>query len=147
MTYEFDRDYKNTEQVREFMPAFLAAFAEIDPSLSFAYNDQFLGKIPAIEGNSEKTAIYLLQTLKRLDELAARIAAMPALRECEHLDEITKFSLIVHYGFYSGGTGYEEFMNARLVPSQASGYPYMVLTKGKRTHGHLLTGGKVLVMK
>ena len=77
------------------------------------------------------------------DEITERVASMTALREPGPITEVTKFALIVHYGFNMNNTGYAEWMDARLVP----GRTLSVLPKGRRSHGHFLAGGRVLVMK
>lgn len=142
MTFTFDKNYKNHEQVREYMPAFLAAFAELDPTMRFAYNDQFRGRVAGIEGPCEDTAIYLLQTLKHLDELNAKVAEYLANGwvEVEATEAPVKYKSIVHYGFYMGGTGWQEWHDARLRLSRGHYGSAVVLPKGKRTHGQLLSG-------
>jgi hypothetical protein len=144
-TFRFDRDYKNTEQVRPYLRAFLAAHAEIVGAGQYPYNASFKGKVGA-EGPDEDTAIYLLQTLKELDELRAKVAGALAdgFEQVDHLDEgVTKYRVVVHYGWYMGGTGWQAWDDARLVIQHRSRF---VMPKGKRTNGHLLSG-KVLVKR
>lgn len=142
--WQFDGNYKNTEQVAAFMPAFLERFAELDPTLSFAYNDSFRGHVAGIEGPCEDTAIYLLQGRKRLLELESRVAQALAdgFVEVTETAEPLKCSAVVHYGFYMDGDGWKEWHDVRLFP----GRQWMtVLPKRARTHGHILVGGRVLV--
>ena len=143
-TWRFDKNYRNTEQVAAFMPAFLERFAELDPTLRFAYNDSFRGHVAGIEGPCEDTAIYLLQQRKDLLELESRVAQALA----DGFVEVTetagplKCSTVVHYGFYMGGTGWKEWQDVRLVPARSG---MAVLPKRARTHGHIIIGGHVLV--
>jgi hypothetical protein len=142
-SFRFDRNYDNKDQVAEFLPEFLAVHAEITDAGEYPYNDSFKGRIPGIEGPDEDTAIYLLQTLKSLRELDALVAERLA-EGYEHitaLDGITKFRVVVHYGFYMGGTGWQQWPDARLVPPGAARYPrsWSVLPKGRRTNGVLLS--------
>ncbi|MHB1772065.1 MAG: hypothetical protein ACYCST_10030 [Acidimicrobiales bacterium] len=141
--WRFDGNYKNTEQVAAFMPAFLERFAELDPTLRFAYNDSFRGHVAGIEGPCEDTAIYLLQGRKRLLELEAKIAqaVTDGFVEVTETAEPLKCSAVVHYGFYTGGDGWREWHDVRLVPA---GSGMAVLSKRARTHGHIIIGGHVL---
>ena len=150
--WRFDKNYRNTEQVAAFMPAFLERFAELDPTLRFAYNDSFKGHVAGIEGPCEDTAIYLLQGRKRLLELESRVAQaladgfvevteLPSYRVTETAVPL-KCCSVVHYGFYTGGTGWKEWHDVRLVPTPSG---MAVLPKRARTHGHSLVGGHVLV--
>jgi hypothetical protein len=98
--------------------------------------------------------VYLASEEYRLAELAEMVVARLAdgYERIESVDKITKFSHVVHFGFYSGGTGWQEWADARLVPqdnpSQAAvtGGIKAVLPKGKRTNG-LWIHGKVLVKR
>ena len=135
--FVWDGDYKNHEQVRPYMADFLAVYAELEAG-SGTYNHSFRGRIPGIE-DYEDTAIYMLQNLKRLDELAIRVAEFEASggRHVTELDETVR-GTVVFYGFYMGGTGWQEYHDARLLAR--GGRPYAVLPKGKRTNGHLVQG-------
>jgi hypothetical protein len=139
MTFVFDKNYRNDEQVRPYMEAFLAVYPEVEAAGNgTAYNDSFRGLIPAIAGDDEDTAIYLLQTLRRLDQLAVQIEEFLADggEEVTTLDKVRR-GTVVHVGFYMGGTGWTQWDEARLLPRD--GKPYAVIPKGKRTHGHTLT--------
>lgn len=131
----------------EFFPTYMAVYEEITAAGHYPYDSSFKGRIPGITGPSEDTAIYLLQGTRHLRELQVQIDA--ALADgCEPLDSLdveTKFSRVIHYGFYMGGTGWQEWKNARLIPHD-SGSIKAVLPKGKRTHGHYVSG-KVLVKR
>jgi hypothetical protein len=137
-TFTFDKDYDNTEQVREYLADFLAVYPEVKGDFAVAYNDRFRGRIGGIAGPDEDTAIYLLQKLKSLDELDVRVAEFLAEggEEITDLDRVRR-GTVVHFGFYVGGTGWQQWDSARLVPRD--GKPYAVLPKGKRTHGYYLT--------
>lgn len=139
MKFTFDNDYKNTEQVRPYMADFLEVYAEFEAAGKFPYNDSFKGRIPGVEGPDEDTAIYLLQTLRDLDLLEAKVAAFLA-EGGEHVETLTETrrGTVVCYGFYMGGTGWREYPEARLVAR--NGKPYAILPKGKRTNGYQVEG-------
>ena len=143
-TWRFDGNYRNTEQVASFMPAFLERFAELDPTLRFAYNNSFKGHVAGIEGPDEDRAIYLLQCRKSLLELESRVAQALAdgFVEVTETAKPLKCSTVVHYGFYMDGDGWRQWQDVRLVPS---GSGMAVLPKRARTHGYSLVGGHVLV--
>lgn len=141
-TFVFDRNYNNKEQVRPFMGDYRRVRAELEAAGAYPYNASFMGRIPGIIGPNEETAIYLLQTLHEIDEMNEKVRAFLASggREVDELDEVVR-GTVVHYAFYSGGTGWVQYDQARLVPR--GGRPHAVLPKGRRVNGHLLHG-KVL---
>lgn len=155
MSFAFNRDYHDTEQVAAFLPAFLEVYEELRAAGKYPYNDSFKGRIPGIEGPDEDTAIYLLQTLKHLQDQDAKIAEYLAdgFEHIESVDEVTRFSGIVNYGFCVGGTGWREWERARLVPTRSprqraiTGGIGGVMPKGARTRTIVLLGGKFLVKR
>jgi hypothetical protein len=66
--FKFNKNYKDTEQVRKFFEEFKAEYKKIKEAGEYPYNDRFKGKIKGIEGEDEDRAIYLLQHLKREEE-------------------------------------------------------------------------------
>lgn len=154
MTWTFNRNYDDKEQVAEFLPRFLEVKAEILDAGAYPYNDSFKGRIPGIEGPNEDSAIYLLQGAAHLQDLERKIDAYLAdgFEKIDSLAATTKFKCVVHYGFYMGGTGWTEYKDARLIPQDrpkqaaVTGNIRAVLPKGRRTHGHLIHG-KVLVKR
>lgn len=146
--WRFNRDYDDYTQVEPFLAAFLTVHAEVAHG-DLAYNDDFKGRIPGIAGPDEDRAIYMLQTLKSLNELAARVDQYLADggERIEKLSETTKFASVVRYGWYVGGTGWHEWKDARIIPHEETGAPRFVLPKGKRTNGHLLDGGHILAKR
>lgn len=147
MTFVFNKSYNDKDQVREFLPRFTELRDEMRAMGQYPYNSCFVGKIHGIEGPDEETAIYLLQNLY---DIEAEARAMSALREemqpLTELSKTTKFAKIVVYqsNHFVGGTGTRKsFEHARVVPK--NGRPYVILPKGKRTHGYLIAGYEVLV--
>ncbi|WP_156251010.1 hypothetical protein [Pseudactinotalea terrae] len=143
--FRFDRDYKNVEQVRPYMDAFLARYDELAQAGQYPYNDSFRGHIPGIEGPDEDTAIYLLQRLRDRDRLDAQREEFIAAGGFE----VTVTDLapgqvlrgtVVHCGYFMGGTGWQQFESARLRAQNGS---LTVIEKGKR-NGQWLHG-KVLI--
>ncbi len=153
-TFRFNKDYKDLDQVAQFLPAFLDVYTDIVATGRYTYNDSFRGRIVGLDAatpKDEDTAIYMLQTLKNIRELEAKVESCLADGyapvDSDSLTTTTKFHKIVEYGFYMGGTGWREWTEARLVPSsKPAGGWLTVLPKGKRTHGHLING-KVLVKR
>lgn len=153
--FTFDRDYKNQEQVAEFLPAFLVVYDEIVASGHYTYNDSFKGRIPGIEGPCEDTAIYLLQCLKRSREQAEKIAALLAqgYEHVERLETTTRYRHVIFYSPPGELRGeWQEWRDARLIPEgwetqkEVTGPVQAVLPKGKRTHGVFCNGRSVLVL-
>ncbi len=141
--WTFNHNYNDTEQVRTFLADFLTAHHDITRQGDYPYNTSFKGRIPGLANatsKNEDTAIYLLQTLKRLDEIRARVDAALAegLQPLDSVTEPRRYARVVEYGFYMGGTGWREWTAARVVPYGRRGR--MILAKGKRTNGHIPTG-------
>jgi hypothetical protein len=142
MTWTFNRDYKDLAQVEEFYSAYLAVFNELRAAGRYSYNDSFKGRIPGIEGPQEDTGIYLLQNLRAVRELAAKIADYRAVgwRDVGRADldgAPVRFAGIAEYGQCMGGTGWHEWGSARLTRYHGS---VMVLPGRNRTSGHLVSG-------
>lgn len=72
-TFTFDRNYKNKEQVRWLMPAYLTRYEELKAAGKYPYNDEFRGYLGIESGKEEETAIYLCQCLRRDDEIAVKV--------------------------------------------------------------------------
>lgn len=101
MTWTFNKNYRDTGQVRQFMPAYMERYAELAAAGKYPYNDSFRGHIGA-EGPDEDTAIYLCQTLRSLDELSEQVAT--ALADGFRLvdgppEETTKFARVIEFGW------------------------------------------------
>lgn len=145
MTFVFDKDYDRIEQVAPFYPEYEVIFNELAAAGKYPYNSSFEGKIPGIAGPDEETAIYLLQQMRHIADMNAKVAEFEAAggRPLERLDEITRFTEVIWYGFYVGGAGFNKRQDVRLVPD-LNGRPYMAIPKGKRTHGEHISG-KVMV--
>lgn len=111
--FVFDRDYKNTEQVRPYLADFSAL-----KNAGLFYNDSFKGKIAGLattDSKNEDTAIYLLQTLFDLERLKERTAAFLAAggyRLTDRLPKSTERGTLVRTAFYMGGTGWKELQVA-----------------------------------
>lgn len=145
--FAFNRDYHDTEQVRPFMDAYHARRSALVGEGEYPYNDSLRGHLGAefVSQKDEDSAIYLCQKLRDLDALNVRIAAAlsDGYEPFEGRPERdTKFARIVEYGFYSGGSGWREWTDARLIAVGANSRG--VLPKGKRTNGFILSG-RVLV--
>lgn len=149
MAFVFNKDYDDKSQVEPFMDAYTTIRDELDAAGKYPYDAEFEGRIPAIAGPNEKTAIYLMQSVHRIRQEQRRIQELrdSGYLEVTTLAARTRFEHIVVYqpGYYSGGTGLiSEYRDARLVPD-ASGKPHAILPKGKRTNGYQASSGLVLV--
>jgi hypothetical protein len=154
MTFQFNGDYNDLEQVAEFLPEFEAILAEIEAAGQYRYNDSFKGRIPGIAntekrgpnvGTHEEAAIYLLQGLERARRQAETVELLIA-DDCEWLDALdreARYALVVLVPTRRMGGEWQEFEDARIVPRD--GKPYGVLPKGARTRGTLIMDRKVLV--
>ena len=151
--FTWNRDYKDLEQVAEWLPEFKELRAAMISAGEYPYNDSFKGKIPGIAGEREDTAIYLLQGLFRQREMAARVAGWlgDGLRPLSELGAVTKFRRVVLYKADRSGEWYE-YADARLVPetkphqAEVTGRISMLLPKGKRTHGVLVGANSFAVL-
>lgn len=139
----WNNDYKDLEQVAEWLPGFTAIRDEITGNGGYPYNDDFKGKIPGILGEREDTAIYLLQKLYRQRKMDARLAAWLAngWQPVGTLPAVTKFARVILYQPADGRDKWHEYEDARLVPEtnprqvEVTGRISALLPKGKRTHG------------
>ena len=125
--FVFDRDYKNTEQVRPYLADFLAVKRELTAAGKYPYNDSFKGKIPGLAGSTDKnedTGIYLLQTLADLDDIRARAQAAieaGAYRLAERLPAPAERGTLIRSGWYMGGTGWKEIASAQVKLDEQTG--------------------------
>lgn len=140
--FRFNTNYADTEQVRQFMPAYLRRYTELQDADEYPYNNSFRGHL-GVTGD-EDTAIYLCQRLRELDEISAKVSAALAdgYIPVEKVDTPIRCSAVIHYGFYMGGTEWWEFTDVRLVPGPEN--RPAVLPKRARTRRVILVGGKVL---
>ena len=154
MGFTWNRDYKDLEQVAEWLPAFTVIRDEITSAGGYPYNDDFKGKIPGIIGGREDTAIYLLQGLYRQRQAQARIEGWlgEGFRPVDSLPAVSKFPRVILYKADRSGE-WHEYQDARLVPetkprqAEVTGRISFLLPKGKRSHGVYvgLNGYAVLV--
>jgi hypothetical protein len=142
MTFTFDKNYKNLDQVAPFYEAYTAVRAELEAAGKYNYNDSFKGRIVGIEGPNEDTAIYLLQTLHSIREMMAEVDAFVAegATPIDTLNGPTRFAKVMRYGWYLGGTGLATYEDVRVVPDQINGRPQCILPKGRRTNGYAAYG-------
>ena len=75
-----------------------------------------------------------------LDEIKAKLSA--ARRAGYHapaaITSPTKYASIIHYGWYMGGTGWQEYRDARLISTGPGSWG--ILEKGRVNHARMLTG-------
>lgn len=157
--FTFNRNYKDLDQVAEFLPAFRARLAELEAAGKYRYNDEFKGHVPGIEGPCEDTAIYLLQGLDRALQVRERVerAIADGYQPIKAMVPApTRYSGVIVYDDEerTRGPSWQQWDDARLVPETnpnlgLATWPLSpirgVLPKGKRTLGTLVNGRKVLV--
>jgi hypothetical protein len=150
MSFTFNKNYHDKEQIMPWLPEFTALRDGMEANGKYPYNDCFKGKIPGIEGPHEDTAIYMLQCQYSIEREKRKMATLRAeMQPLTKLDAPTKFSRVVVYkaGHFVGGTG--SFMSldeARVIPNK-DGRPLAVLPKGKRVNGYRVEGAEVLVSR
>ena len=145
MSFTWNNDYDDLEQVAEWLPAFTVLRDQITASGGYPYNDDFKGKIPGIMGDREDTAIYLLQGLYRQREMQVRLDGWLAdgYRAIDTVDAIRKFPRVILYRADRSGE-WHEYQDARLLPetnprlAEITGQIAVLLPKGKRTNGVLV---------
>lgn len=142
MPWIFNKDYNDLGQVQDFYAGYLAARLQLTSAGQYPYNDSFRGRIPGIVGPDEDTAIYLLQTLRKVREMerqvtARREAGWRDFTPAELDSGPVRYAGIAEYGWYMGGDGFREWGNARLA---RYGRSVMVLPGRRRTNGHLISG-------
>lgn len=151
--FDWNNDYKDLEQVAEWLPEFTALRAAITDAGGYPYNDSFKGKIAGIAGEREDTAIYLLQGLFRQREMAARIAGWLAdgYRAVDSLPAVAKFPHVILYKADRSGE-WHEYEDARLVPESnpdqaaVTGGISSLIPKGRRTRGVFVGIGSFAVL-
>lgn len=142
MSWTWNRDYKDLSQVEPFWPSYAEVLAELEEAGQYPYNDSFTGRIPGIEGPDEHRAIYMLQTLRDVRAMEAKVAER---REQGWVDvtraDLTstpkRFAKVAAYGYYMGGTGFQEWEDARL---HLYGTSVILLPKRARTRGLTVLG-------
>lgn len=159
MTFAFNKNYKDHEQIAEFFDDYMAVFDELAAAGKYPYDDSFKGRIPGLADATDKnetTAIYLCQSERHLREQQAKVDALIAegFEHIDSIDSVTRFAHVVSYGWCVGGIGgWQEWPEARLMPElrqaqiDATGRIKGVIPKGKRNPTHLFTGGRWLVKR
>jgi hypothetical protein len=159
--FQFNGDHSDLTQVAPFIADFAVLRAKILAATgrSFAYDDEFVDRLPAIAnktkrpsaGTHEDAAIYLLQKLYRAREQEARLLDLRAsgYEEIAELDGTTSFEHVVLYPQTSHDGPWEEFTSARLAAREigAAGTPFWVLKKGARTRGTLVNERGILARR
>lgn len=131
--YKFDGNYKNLDQVKPFYAEFKKIKDNID---GFATNSLFEGKIADIAGDSEETAIYLLQRLDTENKRQAKIDELKKQGYKQVKPEeggSTKYSSVVKVGNDYSKAAVNEYPSARIFFAEKQMY---IVPKGNRTRGY-----------
>lgn len=143
--WTFNGKYEDYSQVAAYLPRFREVLAELTARGEYRYNSSFKGRIAGIEGPGEDTAIYMLQGLEHKEAQDAKVETLLAADHAwlDSAEGTTKFKHVVLVPMSRMGGAWAEFRDARVIAR--NGEPHAVLPKGKRTHGHLILGRRVLV--
>ena len=135
--FTFDKNYDNNEQVRPFYAAYSTVRAELEAAGQYPYNDSFKGRIPGIEGPSEDTAIYLLQTMHDLDDMREKVAAFGGVDAATLPVGETWRGDVAKYGWYMGGTGWQVYKDHRIERNSRGD---VLLTAPRKRNGFYALG-------
>ena len=122
--FVWDNDYDNNEQVRPYYAGYKAVYDEMAARGAYPYNDEFKGKIPGLEGPNEDTGIYLLQTMRSLDEVKSNVSDFRAAGgvDSDTLEPGQEYrGTVAAHSWYSGGTGWKTFESTRFAYTPAGG--------------------------
>jgi len=136
MSYTFDKNYENHEQVIDFYGAFKKLKSEIEAQGKYPSNSQFEGRITGIAGNDEKTAIYLLQQLDTDKTIQKKIDNLLESGYTEVTPEeggSIRYESIVKVGNDHSRAGTDEYPKARLFFADKRMF---IVPKGNRTRGY-----------
>tara|TARA_A200000159_G_C7328643_1_gene342034 strand:- start:2089 stop:2568 length:480 start_codon:yes stop_codon:yes gene_type:complete len=144
--WTFNKDYKDWNQVDQFYDEFTRLYEEMKENNIYPYNDNFKGQIAGLkDSDDEGTAIYLLQSIKHLDEHKAKVEAklegMRLLTD-EEKDDIVfgkkvRFARVVAFTTLERGDSNHRIVDEekpRLTRSQWGSMALM--KKGQRTRGY-----------
>jgi hypothetical protein len=145
MSFTFNKNYHDLEQVAEWLPAFDELRAAEIAANRYPYNDSFKGCIPGIAGPCEDTAIYLLQSLHHQREQDARVerALADGFERIDSVNGIERFAKVIVYHPDRSGE-WHQYLDARLLPEDnprqaaVTGKIHALLPKGRRTRGVLI---------
>jgi hypothetical protein len=154
--FTFNGDYRDYAQVAQYIGDFARARDEILAAGEYPYDASFRGRIPGdfnreqrerVEGDHETAAIYMLQGLYRAWEQEAQTLTLLAqgYEWLDELDATERFRHVVLCPTDRMGGEWREYRDARVTAE--GGRPCGILPKGKRTHGFLVSGRRVLVAR
>lgn len=138
------------EKVAHLLPAYEIKRAEVVARCGAPYNHEFAATFPADPGDHPDAMGYRLEQLRDLRLLDAKLAEALAdgFEVIESVDAPIKCAAVIRWGWYVGGTGWQEYRTVRLVPfGGVPGGPMFVLPKGARTRGYPLFGAQVLIKR
>lgn len=150
--FVFNKDFDDLDQVAHLWPTYTARYRELTEAGQYPYDDLFKGHFGALvaDGKNEDAAIYLLQVTRHVREYEARVRALRegGYTEPEQATKArnAKYASVAMVGreYHSGRYGDIRILEgARLV--YQDGHVIAVLPKGKRTRGHRVRTGYVLV--
>lgn len=148
--WTFNKNYKDWDQVDEFYDEFTRLYEEMKDNNIYPYNANFKGKIPGIkDSDDEDSAIYLLQSIRHLDEHKARVEAklegMRVLTD-EEKDNIVfgkkvRFARVVAFTTLERGERNHKILDEEKPRlTRAHWGSLALMQKGKRTRGIELDG-------
>jgi len=138
--FKFNKDYEDLEQVKTYYSKFKKIYDNLKAKGEYPYNNYFEGKIKGIEGNDEKTAIYLLQQLRREINRQKKIQELKdkGFKEIKTLPKEQKFDDIIVVGTNYSIDSTKEFEKARIFEEDKGNF--FILPKGHSNSGFRIFG-------
>lgn len=116
--FAWDGDYGNHEQVRPYFADYERVHDELTEAGKYPYNSSFKGRIPGLDATSdsdEDTGIYMLQNLRRRDEMHRNRDAFVADGGYDVTEIVgVQRGDVATYGYYVGGSGWSVIKDARV---------------------------------
>lgn len=145
--YKFDGNYDNLEQVTKFYPEFIAILTELEAQGIYPSNSRFEGKITDLQGDDEKTGIYLLQQLKTAKVRQSKIEQLLKDGYTKVRPEAgghKKFASVVKIGNDMSRAGSNEYEGAKIWFADDGMY---IVPKRNRTRGYIVWPGSEVYAK
>lgn len=147
--FVFNKDHKDTEQVRPYFADYMRLYEALVEKGHYPYNDSFWGQIPGLAGSpDEERGIYLLQTLRSLEDMRQRAATFKDEGGCEVTSSTWPAGIecrgtLARYGWYITGTGWEVLDDVRVKIDEKTGDVMFKLPRQRQWRQHF-SGGTYL---
>lgn len=145
-TFVFNGNRNDHEQVRPYFADYLALYNELIEAGRYPYDTCFENRIPGLQGDSERTGIYMLQCMRRRDIMHRNIEEFTARGAVD----ITTVDLtgpkpprgtVAVYGYYVGNMGWQVYEDQRLALKNGR----IVRIEPGRRNGEYLAGSALFL--